>query len=242
MVFAVTCRSLQRTVSIPPDMARRTALLLPLLGLALTAALPADPLRDTIISEARAIDPARLAFDRTTTSVRQGGGSTTRTVLVERWDGRNWSLVSVNGRPPTDKERGEARGRSVQVPGYHRLAQIVGGAAERTTDAQGRTVLKIPALPAGSVKTNDNDISAHMQAEAVIATHNGRPWVQQLRVTAKESFKLNLLIKVTAFEQVSDYRLDPTGQPRLVSQTADSRGSMFGYSGGQKSESIYAYR
>lgn len=220
----------------------RTALLLPLIGLALTAALPADPLRDSIISEARAIDPARLSFDRTTNSVRQGGGSTTRTTLVERWDGRRWTLVSINGRPPTDKERKEAGSRAGLVPGYHRLAQIVGGATERTSDAQGRTVLKIPALPAGSVKTNDNDISSHMQAEAVIATHNGKPWVQQLRVTAKEAFKLNLLIKVTAFEQVSDYRLDPSGQPRLVSQTADSRGSMFGYSGGQKSEAVYAYR
>jgi len=35
----------------------------------------------------------------------------------------------------------------------------------------------------------------------------------------------DLLIKVTNFEPISDYRLGPDGRPRLASQTADSKGS-----------------
>jgi hypothetical protein len=48
-------------------------------------------------------------------------------------------------------------------------------------------------------------------------------------VEARENFKLNLLIKVTNFVQISDYRLGPDCRPRLASQTADSKGSMFGF-------------
>ena len=59
---------------------------------------------------------------------------------------------------------------------------------------------------------------------------------------ARENFKLNLLIKVTNFEQISDYRLGPDGRPRLASQTADSKGSMFGFVGGETNEVVYAYR
>ena len=62
------------------------------------------------------------------------------------------------------------------------------------------------------------------------------------------NFKLNLLIKVTNFEQISDYRLGPYGRPRLARQTADSKGSkgskgsIFGFGGGETNEVVYAYR
>lgn len=67
---------------------------------------------------------------------------------------------------------------------------------------------------------------------------------------ARENFKLNLLIKVTNFEQISDYRLGSYGRPRLASRTADSKGSkaarqqgsMFGFVGGETNEVVYAYR
>jgi len=62
------------------------------------------------------------------------------------------------------------------------------------------------------------------------------------KVKARENFKLNLLIKVTNFEQISDYRLGPDGRPRLASQTADSKGSMFGFVVGETNEVVYAYR
>jgi hypothetical protein len=61
-------------------------------------------------------------------------------------------------------------------------------------------------------------------------------------VKARENFKLSLLIKVTNFVQVSDYRLCPDGRPRLASQTADSKGSMFGFVGGETNKVVYACR
>ncbi len=223
-------------------------LVLPALALLLTAAsLPVavvdgrDPLRDSIVAAAGAQSPSSLSFDRVTRLVRKGGGSTTRQVRVERWDGERWTLMSINDEPPSPSERAKAA-RAAGVPGYHELARIVAAATERRVDSDGRTVLLVPVLPTGSVIADGKDISAHLQAEAVLGTRAGMPWVAQLRVMNRESFKLNMLIKVTEFEQVNDYKLDAQGHPRLVAQQNDSQGSMFGFAGGEKSEVLYAYR
>ncbi|WP_439534757.1 hypothetical protein [Polymorphobacter sp.] len=203
-----------------------------------------DPLRDKIVASARAVPPAKLSFERTTRLERKGGGSLTRQLRTERWDGARWTLVSIDGHAPSERERRsmERRKDAENVPGYHELARIVAAATERRTDAQGRTVLVVPVLPAGSVMADGKDISAHLQAEAVLGSRSGEPWVERLTVTAREPFKLNLLIKVTSFEQINNYRISTDGEPRLVAQQNDSVGSMFGYTGGEKSEVLYAYR
>lgn len=208
------------------------------------ADLMLEPLREALISDARTIDPAATAFERTTTAIRRGPGMKERTVTVERWDGQRWSLISVNGEAPTASQLKSFRKATAinPVPGYHRIAALVAAASDISTDADGRRVLKIPVLPAGSVRTDTADISSHLSGEAVIATTDGKPWVARLKVRARENFKLNLLIKVTNFEQVSDYRMGPDGRPRLASQSADSRGQMFGFAGGQTDEVTYAYR
>lgn len=221
--------------------------LLPLVLVLASAAATApltDPVSERIIATARSSTPAELSFDRTTTMVRDGGGSTTRTVLVERWDGRRWSLVRRNGRVPTAEERraAEAEAKAAPVPGYYRIADLISAATERRTDADGRTILVIPVLPANSVRSDSSDISRHLSAEATIVTANGQPYVERLHVKARENFKLNMLIRVHSFEQISEYGMDATGKPRLRAQTADSRGSMFGFPGGMKSEITYAYR
>lgn len=227
----------------------RTRLVLPLLASLLLAAAPAEELRletlrDAIITDARAADPASISFDRTTTAVRRGPGMKEKTVTVERWDGRQWSLVSVNGRPPSASQLKSFRKATAitPVPGYHRLAALMAAASDVAVDTDGRKVVTIPVLPPGTVRTDSSDISSHLSGEAVIASHEGKPYVARLKVKARENFKLNLLIKVTNFEQVSDYRLGPDGRPRLASQSADSKGQMFGFSGGQTDEVIYAYR
>ncbi|WP_426164257.1 hypothetical protein [Sandarakinorhabdus sp. DWP1-3-1] len=217
------------------------------LALALIASVPLpvpDSLRDRVIADAQAMPPATLVFERTTRSVRTGGGTTTNLLKVERWDGRRWQLVSINGKKPTSGQREEAQklAAASPVPGYHRMAVLLSGATERTTDSQGRTVLKIPVLPAGSVRTDSADISSHLQAEVVLATRAGQPWVERVKVTSREPFRMNMLIKVLTFEQTSEYRLDDRGRPRLASQVADSAGTMFGFAGGEKSEVTYAYR
>ncbi len=225
----------------------RVRYLLPLVLLLASAAANAplaDPVSERIIATAKATTPAELSFDRTTTMVRDGGGTTTRTVLVERWDGSRWTLVRRNGKVPTADQRrsAEAEAKASPVPGYYRLAELVSAATERRTDADGRTVLVIPVLPEGSVRSDSKDISRHLSGEVTIGSANGKPFVERLRVKARENFKLNLLIRVHSFEQISEYGLDAAGRPRLRTQTADSRGSMFGFPGGMKSEITYAYR
>lgn len=217
--------------------------LLPLLLLVAAAPVP-DTVRDRIVAEAAAMTPATIAFDRTTRSVRKGGGTTTTVNMVERWDGKAWRLVSYNGKPPSAVERRdhEKLARAAPVPGYHRLGVLVAAATSSAADAQGRTVLQIPVLPPGTVRTDSGDISSHLKAEATLGRRGDQVWVERVRVTAREPFRMNMLIKVLTFEQVSEYLLDSEGKPRLATQTADSQGTMFGFAGGEKSQVTYVYR
>jgi hypothetical protein len=228
------------------DLALRM-LLLPLVVL-LGVGATAPPLNDEdckqIIAAARALTPATLAFDRTTTLVRKGGPVNTRTQLVERWDGRKWVLVSHNGKPPTAEQRRDIEGKSqaAPVPGYHQMAALIAAVTARRTDDQGRTVLIIPQLPANSVRTDDKDISRHLGAEALLGSAGGQPYVARLTVTSHEHFKLNLMITVLNFRQSSDYAPAPDGRPRLTNQAVVSQGALLGIPGGEKSETVFAYR
>jgi hypothetical protein len=200
-------------------------------------------LRDRLVADAFDQLPTALAFDRTTHVVEVGGGTRSETRRIDRWDGRGWTLISVNGKPPRASEiRTQARlSNGEPVPGYHRLGALLGAATERRIDADGRTVFSVPQLPPGTVISDGTDISSHLKAEAYVVTNRTQPWVQQLRMTAREPFKLGW-IKVLTFDQISDYKLDSAGTPRLASQSADSHGTVLGISGGQRSEITYAYR
>jgi hypothetical protein len=218
--------------------------LLPLAFIMLSASAATDPLRDRLIADARAVSPEALDFDRKTSLVRKGGGTQTNISTVEHWDGHRWTLVTLNGRPPTVKQKRDAErvAASAPVPGYHRLAGLLATATEPRVDAQGRTVMTIPVLPANSVRTDTSDISSHLKAEVIVGNRGGKPFVEQLHVSARETFKLNALIKVKTFEMTSSYALDSKGPPRLANQTANSVGSVFGIPGGETSQVSFTYR
>ncbi|MFZ4381129.1 MAG: hypothetical protein ACOYO0_04085 [Sandarakinorhabdus sp.] len=223
---------------------RRT--FLPVVAGLLIAASPPDlaPVRDTIIAEARRIEPAALAFDRTTTATKHSPLGKETSVTIERWDGKGWTLVSVNGGAPKSSHRRYFQKATVNapVPGYHRLALMLAAAGEVSADEKGRKLLKIAVLPAGSVRSENDDISSHLSGEAVISTTNGKPWVSQLNLVVRETFKLNGRIKVTEFKQTLDYGLGPNGRPRLTAQSALSKGQMFGFGGGEVNQVTYTYR
>ncbi len=218
--------------------------LLPMAMLLAASPNPGDVVRDRIIADARTQSPAALSFDRTNHVVEVGGGTRTETLRIDRWDGQRWTLLSLNGKAPSpDAVKERARTSLAQpVPGYHSLAGMLATATESSVDAQGRTIIRIAQLPARTIVNDGTDISTHLKAEAVVATSNGQPWVQELRLTAREPFKMSLALKVLTFDQVSEYKLDAGGKPRLASQAVDSKGTWFGISGGQKSEATYTYR
>lgn len=215
-----------------------------LAGAAADAPLSADALRSAIMEDARAADPAALPFERTTTTTKFSPVSRQTSITIDRWDGQRWALVSVNGKPPAAAQLRSFRTAvgAQPVPGYHRLAGIIAAATSVVTDDQGRHIARIPVLPAGSVRTDNADISSHLSGEAVITTTAGRPWVTQLKLKQRESFKLTSLIRVTDFQQTFDYRLGPDGRPRLAAQSATSKGEMFGFGGGETSQVSYVYR
>ncbi len=209
----------------------------------LTAALPADSLREQIIATASQLPPSRLSFERVVTLERSGGGTRSRVKRTERWDGQRWSLVSYNGKQPSAAERVNAERTATAngVPGYHQLAMIMAAASSRRVDAQGRVILSIDRMPDGTVNADGADISSHLKAEATLGLKDGSPFVERLVISEREGFKLNWLIKVTSFQQVNDYLPDSGGKPRLIAQDNSSVGSMFGISGGETSKIVYAY-
>lgn len=218
---------------------------LALLALPMIAATPApNGQRDAIVAEAASVRPDSLAFDRASNAVRRGGGTTTTTTSVDRWNGRTWTLVSIGGKSPTPEQR-QAHARAVKavpVPGYYRVAGLLAAAVGSHSDAEGRTVWQIPALPPGSVFTDSGDISSHLKAEARVARRGDRVWIDQVRITEREAFKMNVLIKVTAFAQTLDYELGNDGKPRQVAQASQSAGTMFGFPGGETALVTFTYR
>lgn len=218
--------------------------LMPVAAFSTMAMAPAEMLRDRLIADARATPPSSLVFERTTVMRRASPISKSTVTRVERWDGRAWTLESVDGRKPSSSEAREAQklAAAAPMPGYHRLAAMLATAADTSIDAQGRTVLHIPRLPAGTITNGKDDLSEHMMADATIGDRNGQPWVQRFKVSARERFKMGPLITVTTFEQVSDYKLDSNGNPRIAAEMADSVGSMFGQTGGESRQITYAYR
>ena len=202
------------------------------------------PLRDRLIADASALSPEKLAFDRSTHGVRAGGGTSTASKIADRWTGKTWRLIAIHGRQPSATERADHKrlASTIPVPGYYQLGAIIAAATATSADTQGRTLLHIPAMPAGSVRTDTGDISDHLQGEARLARRGDAVWVDQLRVTARETFRLNMLIKVTGFDQTSEYTPGADGKPRLITQKSESTGTMFGFPGGEKSTANFVYR
>lgn len=219
----------------------------PVHAMLLIAAAPAsiaNDQRDVIIAEAASIRPESLAFDRASNAVRHGGGTTTTTTSVDRWNGKTWTLLSIGGKAPTREQR-HAHARAVAavpVPGYHRVAALLAAATSSRTDGNGQTIWQIPVLPAGTVFTDSGDISSHLKAEARVARRADRVWIDQVQISEREAFKMNVLIKVTGFAQTLDFALGGNGQPRQVAQASESTGTMFGFPGGEKAAVTFTYR
>ncbi len=206
------------------------------------AAARADDVIDRIIADsARA---PMVGFERTTRATRSGK----TTVQVDRFDpsapaGSQWTLLSIDGRAPTGKDvAAHRKAASAQpVPGYHRLAQVVGGKPVKRTDSAGRSVYRWDGLPSGAVPTPGPDISKNMSAEAVVDTAGDRPELVQMRIFAAKPFSIMGVAKMNAFDVISHYQPVQNGVPFLTTQTlASDVSAPFGKGG--KTSTTFSFR
>lgn len=187
----------------------------------------ADPLLDRLRSEAARAEAT--GFERTTREEKQTSKGPVLEVRVDRFDpasprGRQWTLVSVDGRAPTVRDRAEHAKlvSSFPVPGFYRLSAILAGEPDRSTDARGRTLYRWTSLPAGSMPTPGPDISARMAAEALVEKLAGRLVIRSVRLFAPKPFKVMSVAKVNRFDQLNIYDQGRDGELVLISQASET--------------------
>ena len=219
------------------------------LGPAATAlAQENNKLKDRVLAQAQSISPDDYAFTRTVrTDQTSAGGKTEKKAAVEKFDprkpaGERWTLVSVDGAPPSADASNRFRKESAKrriVPGYHRLANYFGAPATASTDSRGRTVFRFPALPKGSLELLATDVSRNASAEVSVVEANGVPFAEQVRITVTP-MRLKLVMKLDKFESTARYRMGPDGKPFLMEQTSDMAGSGLGMEGKMRTEVTYS--
>jgi hypothetical protein len=168
-------------------------------------------------------------------------------VRVDRFDprapaGRQWSLLSVNGRAPTRQEQADHRKlvSSLPVPGFYRLSAILAGEPERSVDAKGRILYRWNSLPPKSMPTPGPDISTRMAAEAIVEKSGNKPIVRSVRLFAPRPFPVMAVAKVNAFDLQNYYSEGEGGTPVLIAQTgATDISAPFGQGVRQTSETKF---
>lgn len=196
-----------------------------------------DELKQRVLAQAQSISPDDYAFTRTIRTDQTSGGKTEKKVMVEKFDPTKpaearWTLVSVDGAPPSADEFNRFRKESAKrrVPGYYRLAGYFGTPSTASTDSHGRTLIHFSALPKDTVKVMDSDVSQNAAADVTVSEANGVPFAEQVHVTVR-SMRLKLVVKLEGFESTSRYRIGPEGKPLLIEQTSDMTGSGMGQEG-----------
>ncbi len=196
-----------------------------------------DELKQRILAQAQNVGADDYAFTRTFRSEPTTAGKTEKTISVDKYDptksgDARWTLVSVNGAPPSTDELAKYRKETPKrrVPGYHRLANYFAGPVTTATDSRGRTVFRFASLPKDSVMVFNSDVSHNTSAEASLGEANGVPFVEQVRLSI-QPMRIKLIIKLDHYESMSRFRMGPDGKPILVEQVADVTGSGMGQEG-----------
>mgnify|MGYP005837250323 CR=1 FL=1 len=196
-----------------------------LLLAAALAAVPAaaSPAIDAIRAEVRAAGPYAFERTRTVTDTRRGG---TRRVEVDRYDpakpeGSRWTLVSVNGKPPTEDDR-KAHAKAIAdqpiAPGPWRLDPLLAGPNPTARVNGVETVYFWPRLPKGSLPFGRFDVTGRLAAEVAVTEVGDRPTVTRMRVFAPEPFRVLAIAKFDTLTVTSDYARDANGRLILTRQ------------------------
>lgn len=210
--------------------------------LAVPTAARADALQDRVLASARAAAADRYAFRRTTRLERSGAPAKT---VEETYDPRRaadggWSLLSVDGRPPTAKDLSGWRKQGRRTaPSYSEIAKWFGGPAAVALAGPGRVLYRFARLPDGAVKVNGRDLSADTQGEALVNAAARVPFVERVRLRSTKGFRVMMVARMDSMLAESRYRQLPDG--RVVPDGGDNTvtGSLMGKAGTLKASLAY---
>jgi len=198
---------------------------------ALVVAAPAaaqDALLQRLIADSARVPATGFAFERTVSALNDGQ----KIVAVHRYDPAapaRWTLVSVNGKPPTAKEAESFAkdAASGPTPSYHRVGRILASGAKRVPGTDCYRVTKLPADLFTGVVRNYVD---KLYMDACVGGTPDNPLVTETRVRTVAPFRVALVGKIDLFEGMTRYVPGPDGRPRLREQTQNIRGSALGSS------------
>ena len=207
----------------------------------------ADSLQERVLSVARDVTAEDYAFTRFVRLERNDGGKITQRTELERYDPakpaeQRWSLVAVDGRPPSAEESKKyARDTARRQPmHYGRIASYFASPAPSSTDTKGRTVFRFASLPGRTVVLAGNDVSANAVCDAAVNTSGAVPFVEEARFTVARPVRVKVVAKIDRGEVVSRYRIMPNGKPVPTEHISDIHGSLMGRQGRIKSVLTYS--
>ena len=193
-----------------------------------------DELRHRVQAQAQSVSAEDYAFTRTLRIEQSTNGKTEKKVIVETFDPskpaeNRWTLVSMDGAPPSVDELKEFRKTSAKrpVPGYYRLGNYFGSPATTSSDSSGRTLFHFASLPKGTVIVMDSDVSQNATVDATVSEAKGMALAEQVHISVKP-MRIKLLMKLERYESTARYRVGPEGKALLMEQTSDMSGSGMG--------------
>ena len=180
-----------------------------------------------------------IRFERVSkNSAREKDGPVETEVRVDRWDGKQITRISTNGRPGNADEVEKAHKATSSVSGYYRIAEFLAGGARRTADTTGQVTYHLDRLPKGTI-TMGGDRSDKFVGDIIVDTSGAQPFVSRMHFYAPKQFSIMVVAKVDRFDVVNDYRLGPDGRPTLVRQVQSIAGAQFGKVGETRIVSTY---
>ena len=215
---------------------------LALATLLVAAPATADPLQDRVLAGMRATDTRDVGFVLTFRSERTGSAASE--IVSRHMPGAvpPWSVLRVDGRAPTAKERTDILKATTRepTPSYARVARWFGAPARRVAEAPGQITYRFAGLPKGTIKMGSHDASADTIADAVVNTSGAQPYVERVRFTSAKPFRMMLVAKVERYVINSSYAPLPDGRVFPVATDSEFSGSMLGKAGSLRARSRFS--
>jgi hypothetical protein len=202
-------------------------------ALVLVAPARADAVIDAIRAEAGALAPRPFERTRIVRDTRDGDAPRTE---VDRFDpkaprGQQWTLVSVDGRAPSEDER-KAHAKFVNdqavIPGPWRLDPLLAGPNPKVARDGETTTYNWSRLPKGSLPLSRFDLTSNLAAQATVADVGGKPTVTRLRIYAPEPFRVLAIARIERMTVESDYARGADGRLQLTRQVMVQDGNIPG--------------